>query len=358
MQPRIVFVTNFPDAAIAAREAAPSGFELSIVPAGSAEYLEAMRDAEYLVGFVDGLVDDALFEAGPNLRLIQLLSAGYDQADIASARRAGVPLCNNGGANSTAVSEHAILLALAASRQLVRQHRTVAAGNWRGNSTPRLHEMRGRTLGIVGLGTIGKKTARLALAFGMPVIYYDIERLPEDREDALNVRFRLLRELLREADIVSLHVPLNASTRHLIGAEELSLMKPSAILVNTSRGPVVDEAALCAALADGDHRGCGPGRVRRGAPARRQPALQHGERHAHRASRGPDFREQHGAGAQRLRQCAARRPRLRPALGRAGVQRRGIAQTSQANSSESTRQPDNASGSISTPSPGPSGSRT
>ena len=251
MQPRIVFVTMFPDAADVARDMAPSGFELAVVPAKSAEYLEAMRDAEYLVGFVDGLVDDALFEAGPNLKLIQLLSAGYDQADLSAARRAGVPLCNNGGANSTAVSEHAILLALAASRQLVRQHRTVAAGNWRGNSTPRLHEMRNRTLGIVGLGTIGKKTARLALAFGMEVIYYDIERLPEDREDALNVRFRLLRELLREADIVSLHVPLNASTRHLVGAGELALMKPSAVLVNTSRGPVVDEAALCAALADG-----------------------------------------------------------------------------------------------------------
>ena len=251
MQPRIVFVTNFPDAADAARDMAPSGFELSIAPAGGAAYLEAMRGAEYLVGFVDWLVDEALFEAGPKLKLIQLLSAGYDRADLDSARRAGVPLCNNGGANSTAVSEHAILLALAASRQLVRQHRTVAAGNWRGNSTPRLHEMRGRTLGIVGLGTIGKKTARLALAFGMKVIYYDIERLPEDREDALAVRFRLLRELFREADIVSLHVPLNTSTRQLVGAGELALMKPSAILVNTSRGPVVDEAALCAALADG-----------------------------------------------------------------------------------------------------------
>ena len=251
MQPRIVFVTNFPDAADAAREIVPSDFEFTVVPAKSAAYLKAMQDAEYLVGFVDWLVDDALFEASPKLRLIQLLSAGYDRADLAAARRAGVPLCNNGGANSTAVSEHAILLALATSRQLVRQHRAVAAGNWRGNSTPRLHELRGRTLGIVGLGTIGKKTARLALAFGMRVIYYDVERLAEDREDALGVRFRLLRELLREADIISLHVPLNASTHHLIGAEELALMKPSAILVNTARGPVVDETALVTALSNG-----------------------------------------------------------------------------------------------------------
>ena len=91
----------------------------------------------------------------------------------------------------------------------------------------------------------------------MNVIYYDVARLPEDREDALNVRFRLLRELLREADVVSLHTPLNDSTRHLIGAEELALMKESAILVNTARGPVVDEAALVKALSDGTIWGAG-----------------------------------------------------------------------------------------------------
>ena len=251
MEPKIVFVTQFPDAATAAAEMAPSGFELCIVAAKSAEYRAAMADAEYLVGYVDGLVNGELFQTGPNLKLVQLLSAGYDQADLSAAKAAGVPVCNNGGANSVAVSEHAILLALAVSRQLIRQHTNVTAGNWRGNSTPRVHELRNRTMGIVGLGTIGKKTARLAQAFGMNVIYYDIARLPEDREDALNVRFRLLKELLREADVVSLHTPLNASTRHLIGAEELALMKPSAILVNTARGPVVDEAALYTALTDG-----------------------------------------------------------------------------------------------------------
>ncbi len=251
MEPRIVFVTQFPDAATAAVEMAPSGFDLQVVPAKSAEYREAMADAEYLVGYVDGLVNEELFQTGPNLKLVQLLSAGYDQADLPAAKAAGVPVCNNGGANSVAVSEHAILLALAVSRQLVRQHTSVTAGNWRGNSTPRVHELRNRTMGIIGLGTIGKKTARLAQAFGMNVIYYDIARLPEDREDALNVRFRLLKELLREADVVSLHTPLNASTRHLIGADELKLMKSSAILVNTARGPVVDEAALYTALTDG-----------------------------------------------------------------------------------------------------------
>jgi len=257
MNPRIVFVTTFPDAADAARAMAPAGFDLAVVPGQSAAFREAMAAAEYLVGFVDALIDRDLFQSAPGLRLVQLLSAGYDRADLEAARAAGVPVCNNGGANAVAVSEHAVLLMLAVSRQLVRQHLSVAAGSWRGNQTPRLHELRGKTLGIVGLGSIGRKTARLAQAFGMTVIYYDVARLPEDQEDLLDVRFRLLRELLREADIVSLHTPLNASTRHLIGADELALMKPSAILVNTARGPVVDEAALYQALTDGSLAGAG-----------------------------------------------------------------------------------------------------
>jgi glyoxylate reductase/D-3-phosphoglycerate dehydrogenase len=120
-----------------------------------------------------------------------------------------------------------------------------------------MYEVFDKTLGIVGLGTIGKKVARLAQAFGMRVQYYDIARLPEHAEDALGVRFRLLRELIKSSDVLSLHVPLNASTRHMIGAEELALLKPQAILVNTCRGPVVDEPALYRALAAGKLFGAG-----------------------------------------------------------------------------------------------------
>ena len=213
--------------------------------------------AAYLVGFADFLVRDELYAVAPKLRLVQVLSAGYDRADLAAARRAGVPLANNGGANSVAVSEHALLLMLAVSRQLIHQHANVVAGRWRGNATPRLHELRGKVLGIIGMGTIGKKVARLAQAFGMPVHYYDIARLPEDQEDLLNVRFRLFRELLRTSDVVSLHVPLNDRTRHMLGARELALLQPSAILINTSRGPVIDEVALHAALSAGHFAGAG-----------------------------------------------------------------------------------------------------
>jgi glyoxylate reductase/D-3-phosphoglycerate dehydrogenase len=257
MLPRIVVVTQAMVDDEVIREMAPDGFDVAIAKPGSAEWPAAIGGADYLVGFVDMLVKDELYRGAPRLKLVQCLSAGYDRADIGAARRAKVPLANNGGANSVAVSEHAILLMLAVSRQLIRQHANVAAGRWRGNATPRLHELRGRTLGIVGLGTIGKKTARLAQAFGMPVHYYDIARLPEDAEDALNVRFRLYRELLRTSDIVSLHVPLNASTKGMLGEAELALMQRHAILINTSRGPVVDERALHRALSDGRIAGAG-----------------------------------------------------------------------------------------------------
>lgn len=248
MDPKIVFVTDFPAAAEFGQEMALAGYDMTITTGRSPEYKAAIGDADYLVGFVDMLVDEQLFIDAPKLKLVQLLSAGYNNADVDAARKAGVPICNNGGANSVAVSEHALMLMLATSRQLVKQHVNVANGRWRGNEPPKLHELRNKTLGIIGFGSIGKKTARLALAFGMNVTYYDVERLNEAEEDALGVRFRLFRELLQESDLISLHVPLNASTQHLIGAAELAEMKEDAILVNTSRGPVIDESALIDAL--------------------------------------------------------------------------------------------------------------
>ena len=216
-------------------------------------------DAACLVGFGEGTMDDAFYASAPNLKLVQLLSAGYDRCDIEAARRAGVPICNNGGANSTAVAEHAILLMLAVCRRLVWQHSNVVAGRWRGNAVQnvQLFELKGRTLGIVGLGTIGKKTARLAQAFGMKVQYYDILRLSEERADDLGVEFALFEEVLRTSDIVSLHVPLSKATRHMIGAAQFKMMKPSAYLINTCRGPVVDEPALVEALRLGMIAGAG-----------------------------------------------------------------------------------------------------
>jgi len=259
MAPKILVPDNPLNASEVMRELAPAGFDVVLARTASPQWNEALHDVEYLVGLGEVKMDDAFYKSAPKLKLVQLLSAGYDRVDIEAARRAGVPVCNNGGANGIAVAEHALLLMLAVSRRLVWQHSMVVSGRWRGNdiASVRLYEIYGRTLGIVGLGTIGKKVARLAKAFGLEVQYYDIVRLTEDQSDALGVRFRLLNELLRTSDIVSLHVPLTPQTRHMVGSSELKLMKPSAYLINTCRGPVVDEPALCEALTSGTIAGAG-----------------------------------------------------------------------------------------------------
>ncbi len=236
---------------------APKGFEIVKALHNSPEQKAAYAGADYFVGFVQQYVTPQLYKDAPKLKLVQLLSAGYDKADLEAARKSKIPLCANGGANSTAVSEHAMLLMLAVSRRLITQHVNVSGGRWHGNSPPQVHEVRDRVLGIIGMGTIGKKVARLALAFGMKVHYYDIARLKEEQEDALNVRFRLLPEILRTSDIVSLHVPLNDSTHHMLGAAELAMMKKSAVIVNTARGPVIDEKALTEALSKNQLFGAG-----------------------------------------------------------------------------------------------------
>jgi len=248
---KIVFSPKLPAALLdTARGLVPAGFEMVVVDAGTPEFTAALPDAQYYVGFPRAELNSEFFKAAPGLKLIQLISAGYDRLDVDAARRAGVPVANNGGSNSVAVAEHTLMLMLAVYRKLSWHHANVVTGKWRVGdfSSHRLYELEGKTLGIVGLGTIGKKVVRRAAAFGVRIQYYDIARLTEEAEDALGVRFVLFPELLRTADVVSLHVPLSEETRHLIDARALALMKPTALLVNTSRGPIVDEAALAEAL--------------------------------------------------------------------------------------------------------------
>jgi len=236
-----------------ARGLVPAGFEMVVVDAGTPEFTAALPDASYYVGFPRAELNGEFFKAAPGLKLVQLISAGYDRLDVAAAKRAGVPVANNGGSNSVAVAEHTLMLMLAVYRKLSWHHANVVTGKWRVGdfASHRLYELEGKVLGIVGLGTIGKKVARRAAAFGMRILYYDIARLAEDAEDALGVRFVLLPELLRTSDIVSLHVPLNDATRNMISTRELGMMQPSGVLINTCRGPVVDEAALHTALTSG-----------------------------------------------------------------------------------------------------------
>jgi phosphoglycerate dehydrogenase-like enzyme len=250
MAKKILFAPKQPPVIVEmAKTMTPAGYELVMADPGTPEFIQAAGDAEYYLGLARRMGGE-FFRSAPNLKLVQLLSAGYDHVDIEAARKAKVPVCNNGGANALAVAEHTIMLILAVLKRVVQFHNSVAAGKWRvGNPADvRVYEMANRTLGIIGLGNIGKKVARRARAFETKVQYYDIRRLSEADEDALGVRFVLFDELLRTSDIVSLHVPLDDSTRNLIDARALSLMKKEAIIVNTCRGPVIEENALYDAL--------------------------------------------------------------------------------------------------------------
>jgi phosphoglycerate dehydrogenase-like enzyme len=274
-KPRVVLVPPSEKTGELARELAPSGIELILAPESGPELTNAVGTAQFMVCYPNVKMPASFYRAAPNLKLVQLLSAGYDAVDIEAARAAGVPVCNNGGANAISVAEHAIMLMLTVSRRVIWQHASVRAGRWRGNGpAPTMYELYDKTLGIIGLGTIGKKVARLARAFGMRIVYFDVRRLTEDEEDAIGVKFRLLRELLRVSDFISLNVPLNDSTRHLIGAGELALMKPTAILVNTSRGPVIDEKALHQTLSAGKIFGAGLDVFDQEPPPANNPLLQ------------------------------------------------------------------------------------
>ena len=236
-----------------ARELLPPGMELVVVDPGKPEFYDAAADAEYYLGSPRTGIGNEFFRAAPRLKLVQLTSAGYDRVDIEAARKAKVPVANNGGANSVAVAEHAVMLMLAVLKKLAYHHLNVAAGTWRAAdfSEVRTYEVEGKRLGIVGLGNIGKKVARRVQGFDMDVRYFDILRLTEDQEDALGVRFTLFTELLRTCDVVTLHVPLNDVTRKMMSTREFAMMKRTAILINTCRGPVVDETALHQALTSG-----------------------------------------------------------------------------------------------------------
>ena len=242
-----------PDVVAIGRQMLPAGFELRLV---TTERLpEALRDADYLMGFI-GPLDDETLAGARRLKLVQLLSVGYDRFNLAGARAARLPVAVNGGANAIAVAEHAILLMMATLRHLTDLDAGVRAGRWSTGSR-RLYELWSSTVGIVGMGRIGQEVARRLMGWGSTVVYYDPFRLAPERERELGVAFLSLEELLDRADVVTIHVPLSSDTRHLIDGRALARMKPTAVLVNTARGELVDEAALAEALRGGRIGGAG-----------------------------------------------------------------------------------------------------
>ncbi len=190
-------------------------------------------------------ITDALLERCPDLELVAIASVGYDTVDVGAATRRGVAVTNTPGVIEEATADTAFALILAARRRLVEADRFVRAGDWERNSLSLMlgHDVHGAQLGIVGYGTIGRAVARRATGFGMRVVHHSRTRADDQLSTWLP-----LDELLATSDVVSLHTPLTAETRGLIGARELGSMKPTATLVNTARGAVVDEAALVEAL--------------------------------------------------------------------------------------------------------------
>jgi phosphoglycerate dehydrogenase-like enzyme len=225
----------------------PANFDFLNV--GAADVSRAILDADFLCGFIGPIETDVLVQAARNrLKLVQLMSVGYDRFNVEGARKARLPVAVNGGANAIAVAEHAIMLMLATLKHVHFLDAAVRRGEWRASTSLRIYELYDSTIGIVGMGRIGQEVAKRLVNWGARIVYYDPIRLVSDRERELGIAYLELDALLRSADAVTVHVPLNERTRHLIDAESLSLMKPTAVLVNTARGGLVDEEALAVAL--------------------------------------------------------------------------------------------------------------
>jgi phosphoglycerate dehydrogenase-like enzyme len=258
-RPRIVFVDDVHECLLDIfHEELPDGFDLEILAHDTPEEkIRLTRSADYVLVWAGDIPSEALSGA-ERLKLIQKCGQGLDNLPVEEARGLGIPVANAGGTNSTAVAEMAMLLMLAVYRRLTQIDTSLRAGTFikyelRGH----FHEIEDKTVAIIGLGTIGKKVAQRLSGFECRRLYYDVQRPDRVVEQALGVEYMPLDQLLREADILTLHVPLTAETRRLIDAESLSVMKSTAVVVNTSRGPVVDQEALYSALVEGRIAGAG-----------------------------------------------------------------------------------------------------
>jgi glyoxylate reductase len=214
------------------------------------ELLRRIKDKEGLVCLLTEKVDEELLAAAPNLRIAANVAVGYDNITVADCTKRGVAATNTPGVLDETTADFAWTLLMAVARRLGEGEALARSGEWKGWDLDQLvgADVWGKTLGLVGFGRIGRAVARRALGFQMKVIYHDAVRVPLDVERGFHAEYRDLSGLLREADFVSLHVPLLPETRGLFNAKTFSQMKPTSFLINTSRGPVVNEADLVQAL--------------------------------------------------------------------------------------------------------------
>lgn len=223
------------------------------------ELLESVADVEGLLCMITDRIDDELMQRAPQLRMVANVAVGYDNIDLAAATARGIWVSNTPGVLTEATADLTWALILATARRVVEGDRRTRDGKFKFFALLTFlgAEVSGKTLGIVGMGQIGKAVARRARGFDMPILYHQRHKLEDREERELGATYVSLGELLAQADFVSLNVPLSKGTRHLIGSAELKSMKPNAYLINTSRGPVVDEQALVKALQNGEIAGAG-----------------------------------------------------------------------------------------------------
>lgn len=223
-------------------------------PGNNADTIERIKDADAIINIRSSVqFPREVLEACPNLKLLSVWGTGVDHVDLAAAVELGITVSNTPGYGAPYVSEHALTLALSVSRQVVLNDRRIRAGGWTAGF---IDELYGKTMGVVGTGAIGRRMIQLGQGIGMKVVAWTFNPTPE-RAEEYGVEFLELDELLRQADVVSLHVALTPESEGIIGREQLALMKSTAILVNAARGAVVDEAALVEALTDGKIAGAG-----------------------------------------------------------------------------------------------------
>ncbi|MEA4824575.1 MAG: C-terminal binding protein [Clostridiaceae bacterium] len=219
----------------------------------SDELIAAAKDAEVIL-FTSACFTEEVFAALPKLKLLVRYGIGYDTVDLTAARAHGVDVCNAPTYGTIDVAEHAMALLLAANRKILSFDAGVREGEWGKSAAYPTHRLKDTTLGLVGLGRIARNVAQYAQGFGMKTIAYDPYIKPEDTGNTTLVS---LGELLRTSDYISLHAPLTEENRHMICRETLAQCKPNAVLVNTSRGGLIDTDALAEALRTGVIRGAG-----------------------------------------------------------------------------------------------------
>ncbi len=228
-------------------------------PPTQAELIDNCRGKDALVCLLTERVDAAVLSAAPTLRIVANVAVGFDNLDVAAGTAAGVVMSNTPGVLDDTTADLAFALLMATARRLVEGDRLTRSGAWGGWGIMQLlgQDVHHAKLGIIGFGRIGRGLARRARGFDMNVVYHDAIRADGDVEDQLGVTYVPLPQLLQESDFISLHVPLLPQTHHLIDAAALRSMKKTAIVINTSRGPVIDEAALVEALRTGVITGAG-----------------------------------------------------------------------------------------------------